>query len=111
MTPTEPGWYWYQDADYGPAPVFVDWCGFVDRHDERYLSIENACGDDCYQPLGPISELPADGEWLGRIEEPKKTSLSEEFREMREEIAKLNSGESRPAEGPGGQQEDLQPCR
>jgi len=63
--PTKPGWYWYEDENYGPCPVHVDWCGFIETDDPklRQLEIETACGEECYQPLGPLTEC--DGMWSG----------------------------------------------
>jgi len=61
--PTKPGWYWYEDENYGPYPVHVDWCGFIEIDDPelRQLEIETACGEECYQPLGLLAEN--DGMW------------------------------------------------
>jgi len=61
--PTKPGWYWYEDEEYGPCPVHVDWCGFVEIDDPmlRQLHIDTACGEECYQPLGLLTKC--DGMW------------------------------------------------
>jgi hypothetical protein len=72
--PTSPGWYWYEDDNYGPCPVFVDWCGFIDSPDLRQLEIETACGEECYQPLGLISGL--DGKWSDVEIEPVEGDAS-----------------------------------
>lgn len=61
--PTEPGWYWYENEYYGPAPVKVEWTGFVNHPDARQLEITIACGEDSDQPLGEIKSLPMDGRW------------------------------------------------
>jgi hypothetical protein len=59
--PTEPGWYWYEDENYGPAPVEVAWTGFVARPEARQLQVVTACGEDSYQPIGDVADL--DGRW------------------------------------------------
>lgn len=68
--PTEPGWYWYEDENYGPCPVHVDWTGFVELPYARQLEIVTACGDECYQPLGLVET--SDGVWGdSQIDAPK----------------------------------------
>jgi len=46
VTPFEPGWYWYEDEGYGPAPVLVGWTGFVDYPSARSLDIVECVGED-----------------------------------------------------------------
>lgn len=67
--PTEPGWYWYEDEYYGPAPLEVDWTGFIDRPGARQLEVVIACGDDSEQPTGEIATLG--GKWAGPIQQPE----------------------------------------
>ena len=67
--PTKPGWYWYEDEDYGPVPVYVEWTGFVDVPAARQLSVTMACGDDFDQPLDEVANLT--GQWAGPLNMPK----------------------------------------
>lgn len=71
--PTEPGWYWYEDENYGPAPVLVEWTGFVEMvgvAGVRQLEVTTACGDECYWPTGDVDFL--EGQWSSaQIEEPQ----------------------------------------
>lgn len=66
--PVEPGWFWYKDADYGPAPVYVEWTGFVQNENARQLEVTLACGDDSDQPRIDVASLQ--GMWAGPITEP-----------------------------------------
>lgn len=67
--PTEPGWYWYEDDEYGPAPVEVEWTGFIHSPNARQLEVTTACGEDTYWPTGPLGNLG--GKWAGPIVEPE----------------------------------------
>lgn len=66
--PTTPGWYWYDDEYYGPAPVYVAWIGFIKNPKARTLEVDQAVGEDADQPLLPVSEL--NGKWAGPIQIP-----------------------------------------
>ena len=61
--PTLPGWYWFENEYYGPAPVKVEWTGFVKHPDARQLEITIACGEDSDQPLGEVESLSREGRW------------------------------------------------
>jgi hypothetical protein len=70
--PTEPGWYWYEDDEYGPAPVEVEWTGFIHfihNPGARQLEVTTACGEDYYWPTGPLENL--NGKWAGPFSPPK----------------------------------------
>ena len=70
--PTEPGWYWYRDEEYGPAPVYVEWFGFISDPDARYLSIGSACGEEYYWPSDEVAKLT--GAWAGPIPIPQEAA-------------------------------------
>lgn len=59
--PNEPGWWWYEDEYYGPAPVYLDWSGFRNIPDSRSLDVDMAisCGEcEDENIIGvPVSEL------------------------------------------------------
>ena len=59
--PTEPGWYWYEDEYYGPAPVYLAWTGFIKRPEARSLDVDMCCGDDQELIGTKVEELS--GEW------------------------------------------------
>ncbi len=59
--PTAPGWFWYQDPDYGPAPVHLAWTGFIDVPAARQLDIDMCTGED--QDILGMSVAELDGEW------------------------------------------------
>lgn len=66
--PSEPGWYWYSDELYGPAPVYVDWTGFVDDTAAHQLAVVDCCLDEDTQPLCAITDL--EGRWAGPLAMP-----------------------------------------
>ncbi len=66
--PTVPGWYWYKDKLYGPAPVYVDWTGFGDEPAACQLAVVDCCLDEDTQPLCAIIDL--DGHWAGPLKMP-----------------------------------------
>ena len=59
--PTAPGWWWYQDSEYGPSPVFVAWVGFIELQEARNLYVDMCVGEE--QELAGISVADLDGEW------------------------------------------------
>lgn len=68
--PKEQGWYWYEDRYFGPAPVKVEWTGFIDdsiNEGVRQLDITWP-EDDCNLP--EFDE--ADGKWSEQIEQPEE---------------------------------------
>jgi hypothetical protein len=67
--PTVPGWYWYEDDEYGPAPVEVTWTGFINTPNARQLEITTACGEEYYWPTEPVENLY--GKWAGPFCEPE----------------------------------------
>ena len=70
VKPTSPGWYWYSDEFFGPAPIEISWTGFIDRPDCRQLDVtwpQEEDGVPCFED--------ANGQWLGPIDEPDNPSL------------------------------------
>lgn len=65
--PTEPGWWWYEDEGYGPAPIFVCWTGFINHPEARSLDVDMCMGEDQDLLGQPVSEL--NGRWH-RLDKP-----------------------------------------
>ena len=70
--PTEPGWRWYEDPEYGPAPVYVDWAlhwtGEGLQEQKQVLEVEHCCGRDQVLLGTPVSKL--EGRWYPLAEPP-----------------------------------------
>lgn len=66
--PTAPGWWWYRDDEYGPAPVYLDWAGFVNDPALRYLTVDECVGEH-QELLGEYVDALC-GEWC-RMEIPE----------------------------------------
>lgn len=66
MEPTRNGWYWYEDAWYGPAPVYLEWDG---EYDPR-MYCEDAMTESGESPEGePVPSLV--GKWYSKVPELK----------------------------------------
>lgn len=68
--PTEPGWYWYADEYYGPAPVRVEWTGFIDNATSPGVRQLDVVWPE-EEPDTPTFK-EASGMWAGPIAEPNK---------------------------------------
>jgi hypothetical protein len=64
-TPTKPGWYFYEDENYGPAPVYVDWRGFPGLPDARSLDVVECMGEEQVVLWQGVEELS--GKWQPMI--------------------------------------------
>lgn len=71
--PAQPGWYWYHDKDYGPAPLYLAWTGFTDRPECRELSVDMCVGED--QEIAGLDVKYLDGEWAD-LSEPTLPGLT-----------------------------------
>ena len=38
--PKKPGWYWYVDSNYGPAPVYLDWASTPEDRTSQELVVD-----------------------------------------------------------------------
>jgi len=65
--PTVPGWYWYEDAYYNLAPVYLAWSGFINDPNARSLDVDMEMGEDQELVGTPVSELQ--GRWVP-LQEP-----------------------------------------
>jgi len=82
--PTAPGWYWYADDDYGPAPVELGWMRVI----ERELCVNSSVGyeqkllgmrvDDLHGQWGPMAGH-GECEWSIDPDGVYETSCGEEF--------------------------------
>jgi hypothetical protein len=72
--PVVPGWYWYKDETFGPAPVEVDWTGFVDDAVTPGVRQLDIVWPEDYYDL-PMYE-DASGCWAGPIVPPAEKEVS-----------------------------------
>lgn len=62
LKPKQPGWYWYVDDDYGPAPVYMNWIGPVSDDETRELIVDQCVGEN--QELLGCDIADLEGRWL-----------------------------------------------
>lgn len=89
--PTTPGWYWYEDELYGPAPVYMDWTGFFNQPTARQLEVDMAVeADGSDSPLDMDAE-ELKGRWAGPFSKPMEgtQNLFTEMQDAEREIQRL----------------------
>ncbi len=69
-SPKGPGWFWYEDEYYGPAPIYLDWIGFPSNLDARTLVVDMCMGEDQELISTHIGDLH--GRWFPLAEPPKQ---------------------------------------